>query len=66
MSDASHKLVAVLDLGKTNLKALAYDPRGRIVAERSRPNVSLKPTAACPYLHLDTERIWEFLLASLG
>ena len=57
--------VAVFDLGKTNLKVAAFDPSGKIVAERSRPNAPLKPDAEWPYLRLDTEGAWAFLIASL-
>jgi sugar (pentulose or hexulose) kinase len=57
--------VAVLDIGKTNLKVLIFDASGRMVAERSQPNAPLPPDAACPYLHLDTEGAWAFLIGAL-
>ena len=57
--------VAVFDVGKTNVKLIVFDPRGRVVAERSQPNAPLPPDARWPYLHLDTEGAWRFLLAAL-
>src|SRR5271166_750819 len=57
--------VAVFDLGKTNLKLVVFDRDGKLVAERSQPNAPLAPDANCPYLRLDTERAWTFLLAAL-
>jgi len=57
--------VAVFDLGKTNLKLVVFGRDGNAVAGRSHPNASLAPDADCPYLRLDTERAWRFLLASL-
>jgi sugar (pentulose or hexulose) kinase len=57
--------VAVFDVGKTNLKLVVFDRDGQVVADRARPNASLAPDADCPYLRLDTERAWDFLLAAL-
>jgi sugar (pentulose or hexulose) kinase len=57
--------VVVLDVGKTNVKVLAFDPQGNIVAERSRANGPLPANSLCPYLHLDTEDAWTFLLRAL-
>jgi len=57
--------VVVLDVGKTHVKVLAFDPQGNIVAERSRANGPLAATSRCPYLHLDTEGAWTFLLGAL-
>ena len=56
---------AVLDIGKTNIKVLAFDRAGGVVAERSRANAPLLADARCPYLHLDTEGVWSFLLSAL-
>ncbi len=58
--------VAVLDIGKTNLKVLVFDEGGNVVAERSRANAPLPPDDECPYLHLDTEGACSFLFASLA
>src|SRR6516165_2777567 len=57
--------VAVFDVGKTNLKLIAFDRAGAVVADRSQPNASLPPDPACPYLRLDTERAWRFLIGAL-
>lgn len=57
--------VAVLDIGKTHIKALAFDAEGRVVQEHSRPNAPLPADAGSPYLRLDTEVAWSFLLDAL-
>jgi sugar (pentulose or hexulose) kinase len=57
--------VAVFDVGKTNVKLMVFDRDGKVIAERSQPNAPLPPDARWPYLRLDTERAWAFLLASL-
>ena len=57
--------VAVLDIGKTNIKVLAFDAQGAVVAERSRPNAPLPPDADNPWLRLDLEGAWSFLLGAL-
>jgi sugar (pentulose or hexulose) kinase len=57
--------VAVFDVGKTNLKLVVFDPAGKAVADRSHPNAPLAPDADCPYLRLDTECAWRFLLSAL-
>jgi L-fuculokinase len=57
--------VAVFDVGKTNLKLVAFDRAGAIVAGRSQPNAPLAADAGCPYLRLDTERAWRFLIGAL-
>ena len=57
--------VAVLDLGKTNIKVVAFDEAGEVLAERSRPNAALAPDSHCPYLRLDTEGAWAFFIAAL-
>ncbi len=57
--------VAVFDVGKTNVKLIVFDRDSKVVAERSQPNAPLPPDARWPYLRLDTERAWAFLLESL-
>jgi L-fuculokinase len=57
--------VAVFDLGKTNIKVVAFDDSGKILAERGRANAPLAPDAHCPYLRLDTEGAWAFLISAL-
>jgi L-fuculokinase len=57
--------VAVFDLGKTNIKVVVFDRGGVILAERSAPNAPLAPDAQRPYLKLDTEGAWAFLIGAL-
>jgi sugar (pentulose or hexulose) kinase len=57
--------VVVFDLGKTNIKVVAFDSPGEILAERSRPNTPLPPDAQWPYLKLDTKGAWSFLIGAL-
>lgn len=55
--------VAVLDVGKTNVKAVVVDPVvGRELASRTRPNKVLKDG---PYPHFDVDGIFAFFLDSL-
>ena len=58
--------VAVLDVGKTNVKVVLFDDDGAIVAERSRANASLPADAQWPYPRLDVDAIWTFFLSSLA
>jgi sugar (pentulose or hexulose) kinase len=53
--------IAVLDVGKTNVKLLVFHDEVA-VWRRSAPNI-VKP--APPYPHEDTEAIWRFCMASL-
>lgn len=57
--------VAVFDVGKTNIKLVVFDADGGIVADRSHPNGPLSPDAEFPYLRLDTELAWRFLMGAL-
>ena len=57
--------VAVFDIGKTNMKVVVFDAAGEVVAERGRPNAPLAPDAKWPYLKLDTEGAWSFLIGAL-
>ena len=57
--------VAVFDVGKTNVKLIVFDEHRQVVAERSQANAPLAPDADWPYLRLDTERAWTFLLSAL-
>ena len=57
--------IAVLDVGKTNVKVIAFDRDFHVVAERSRRNGPLEATPDTPYLHLDTGTVWDFLIHSL-
>jgi L-fuculokinase len=58
--------VAVFDVGKTNMKVVVFDAAGEVVAERGRPNAPLAPDASWPYLKLDTEGAWSFLMDALS
>ncbi|MGP1397094.1 MAG: FGGY-family carbohydrate kinase [Inquilinaceae bacterium] len=58
MTDA----VAVIDLGKTNLKLMLIDAEGRILADERADN---RPVAGPPYLHVDTDRVWHWILGAL-
>ncbi|MGH6797670.1 MAG: FGGY family carbohydrate kinase, partial [Roseiarcus sp.] len=57
--------VAVFDIGKTNIKVVVFDRGGAVLAERFAPNAPLAPDAEWPYLKLDTEGAWSFLIRSL-
>ena len=57
--------VAVFDVGKTNLKVVVFDRGGAVLAERSAPNTPLAPDSEWPYLRLDTEGAWAFLIGAL-
>lgn len=54
--------IAVIDIGKTNVKLVVFDKSGHVLWEKSQPNV---PLQSAPYPHADVEKIWEFLLAAL-
>jgi sugar (pentulose or hexulose) kinase len=54
--------VAVLDIGKTNVKLALFAPDGTILWERSTPN-RVRPGP--PYPHADVEAIWAFLIDAL-
>lgn len=55
--------VAVLDVGKTNVKLLAIAPEGEILSSRSAPNSVGRGE---PYLRCDTDHIWRWMMAALG
>ena len=57
--------VAVFDVGKTNIKLVVFDRGGAVLAERSAPNTPLAPDSEWPYLRLDTEGAWSFLIGAL-
>lgn len=54
--------VAVLDVGKTNVKLALFD-QGRLLWEKSTPNRILPGP---PYPHEDVDSAWAFLLAALS
>ena len=53
--------VAVLDIGKTNVKLALFD-QGRLLWEKSAPNRVLPGP---PYPHEDVEAAWAFFLDAL-
>jgi L-fuculokinase len=59
------RCIAVLDVGKTNIKVVVFDRGGAVLAERSAPNTPLAPDSEWPYLRLDTEGAWSFLIGAL-
>ncbi len=54
--------VAVLDVGKTNVKLVTLAPDGTLLCERAIPNRVLPGP---PYPHEDVESIWTFCLDAL-
>jgi L-fuculokinase len=59
------RCIAVFDVGKTNIKVVVFDRGGAVLAERSAPNTPLAPDSEWPYLRLDTEGAWSFLIGAL-
>ena len=57
--------VAVFDIGKTNMKVVVFGAASKVVAERGRLNAPLAADAKWPYLKLDTEGAWSFLIGAL-
>ena len=58
------KTIAVVDIGKTNAKVVLVDSASfKEVAARTMPNGVVN---AAPYPHFDTEKLWAFILESLG
>ena len=54
--------VAVLDVGKTNVKLALFAPGGALLWERSSPNLVMPGP---PYPHADVDAIWAFLIEAL-
>ena len=65
MASASFRpaAIAVLDVGKTNVKMLAITPGGAILASRQAPNAV---HSGAPYPHCDTEHLRRWLTAALA
>ena len=55
--------VAVLDIGKTNVKVAVFDQEGALLWERSTLNRALPGP---PYPHADVEGMWAFFTAALS
>ena len=60
---AKPEVVAVLDVGKTNVKLLAIAPGGGMLSFRSAPN---EVRSGEPYPSCDVEHIWRWLLVALA
>ncbi len=56
-------IAAVLDLGKTNLKLLAITSDGAILDSLTAEN---RPQEGPPFLHVDTERVWDWIVSALA
>ena len=61
-SESDPEAVLVLDIGKSNLKVVAVDPAGRVLATRTAANV---PRPEGPYPHADVEAMADWLTAAL-
>lgn len=58
------RFIAVIDIGKTNAKVVLIDAQtSQQLAARSTPNTVRSDG---PYPHADVERLWSFMLDSLG
>ena len=58
------KTIAVVDIGKTNAKVVLVDGESfQEIAARTMPNGVVD---AAPYPHFDTEKLWAFIVESLG
>jgi sugar (pentulose or hexulose) kinase len=55
--------VAVLDVGKTNVKLLAITPGGQILSSRQAPNAVRHGE---PYPSCDTDHLWRWMMAALA
>ena len=63
MSANFDHLTLVLDVGKTNVKIVVMDKTGDVLDTARLDNQSLDGP---PYPHLDTERIWQWLVTTTG
>ena len=65
MASASSRpaAIAVLDVGRTNVKLLAITPDGAILSSRQAPNAV---HTGAPYPHCDTEHLWRWMTAALA
>ena len=62
-SSAGSEVVCVLDVGKTNAKLTVFDTKSRALEHASVQNAS-RPGP--PYVHLDTDSLWAWLLERLA
>jgi sugar (pentulose or hexulose) kinase len=56
-------VVAVLEVGRTEVKLLAITPHGRLLSVRSAPN---EVRTGDPYPSCNTEHIWRWMMAALA
>ena len=63
MSPLNKNATLVLDIGKTNVKLVLLAADGILLAEQRSPNTIVNEGA---YPHHDTERIWTWMLATMG
>lgn len=57
-------IIAVIDIGKTNAKVVLVDSENfQEIVARTMPNGVVN---AAPYPHFDTEKLWAFIIESLG
>ena len=57
------EVVAVLEVGRIDVKLLAITPHGRLLSLRSAPN---EVRTGDPYPRCDTEHIWRWMMAALA
>ena len=55
--------VAVLDVGKADVKLLAISPQGQVLSVRSAPNAVRRGQ---PYPSCDTDHLWRWMMAALA
>jgi L-fuculokinase len=55
--------IAVLEVGKIDVKLLAIAPTGEILSSRQAPNAV---RSGEPYPHCDTEHLWRWMMAALA
>ena len=56
-------IVAVLEVGRIDVKLLAIAPTGEILSSRQAPNAV---SSGEPYPHCDTEHLWRWMMAALA
>lgn len=63
MIEGRPKTIAVLDIGKTNLKIVLVSEDGRVVEHLSRRN---RVVDGPPYPHIPVDEVWDWFLESLA
>jgi sugar (pentulose or hexulose) kinase len=62
-SSSRPEAVAVLDVGRAEVRLLALAPNGRLLSARSAPN---EVRRGGPYPSCDTEHVWRWMVAALA